>query len=105
MEYKGYQITVSSPEKLPNGKRRGVLDVHDPDGNLVKIFTYTIRNWLSLTSAKAKGEIMDKHTDKINIPCLREHEKTLTGISQKEILRIYHYTKEAVKKLKLRKGL
>lgn len=57
MDYKGYTITRAAPEKLPNGKRRGVIDVHDPDGNLVKIFTYTLRNWLGYQAARAKARL------------------------------------------------
>lgn len=61
-DYKDHRIAVSKPETLPSGKRKGVIDVTDKNGNLVKIFLYTIGNRLGLNEAKKKARAwLDKN--------------------------------------------
>lgn len=56
MQYKKHNIKAGKPIKTPKGKKKGVLDVTDKDGNLVNFFTYTVRNYLSLSSARKKAK-------------------------------------------------
>lgn len=56
MTYRGYRIERGKPETLDDNKKRGIIEVYDECGDLVKIFLYKIGNHLSLTYAKQQAK-------------------------------------------------
>lgn len=56
MQYKKHNIKAGKQIKTPKGKKKGILDVTDQDGELVNFFTYTVRNYLPISSAREKAK-------------------------------------------------
>jgi hypothetical protein len=52
MEYRGYKIIRAEVVKMPgSGRRRGTVDLYDPNGIFMDSKTYTIGNTLSRQTA------------------------------------------------------